>query len=252
MHLKRFLRPIFVLSLGCFMAFGALGCFDTSDDPTDTDTPDEFTETTVLDVGVPTAITQNQQTINGVLTAASGITLARNYAWDAGEQAYVEDLSSYGEGWGGSIWVQYLDGGTPVEDQGLADSIHIVLDLTILHTADGGTVDAAIDSDITVTGMGSGTLTAVGTGGYSYELSYTGVPGSLNYVATWETVAPGHVTIPEGGGCPSGEILYTMTPYTMRIVYDGSATAAYTVYDGNGTPVVGGTGDITFICGLGI
>ncbi len=243
MHLKRIARLLPLLTIGSLLAFAAIGCFDSSDDPTGTDTGNDFSETTVLTIGAPTAVLQNEQTINGVIAAVNGFSLARNYVWNESEQAYIEDLGPYGDNWTGSVWVQYLDDGTPVQDKELADSIHIVMDLTILYSGEGPAVELIIDSDITVTGLGTGTLVAEGSGGYTYD-------SLVNYSATWETVGPDHVQIPEGGGCPTGEIEYTMAPYTMNIIYDGSPTASYTVYDGGGSAVDDGTGNIYLLCSL--
>ena len=245
------LRSLLAIALVGAMAFACVGCLGGSDgdgdgDPTGTD----FTDATALSIGVPTATLQSGIVMNAAIAAAGGFGAARDYTyvWDTDEQAYYADLDDT-EGnttWTGFIRAQFLDGGTPVDDIDLADLANLILDLNIVTSESGSTIEADYDFDVDVTGMGSGTLTIAGTGGYAYEVDYSGL--STTYLATWETVAPGHVSMPEGGGCPTGEILYTMTPYTMSIVYDGTPKADYTVYDDSGAPISNGTGTIAVGC----
>ncbi len=250
MQSKRFPRYLLVVALAGVLAFGTIGCFESSTDPDDSDSNDAFNEIVVLDIGVPSAVLQTKATLDGAIEAAGGFTGVRDYSWDADEQAYVDDLS-HEEGdavFTGTAWVQYLDGTTPVQDIGSADSVHFIYDLTVVTTTDTWSATANYDSDLVISGMGTGTLTGNGSGGFSYELALNGISSSQLYVATWETVGPDHITIPEGGGCPTGEIVFTMAPYTMSIIADGSSTASYTVYDADDAPVENGAGTFEFNC----
>ncbi len=251
MKMTTFLRSLFAVALIGVMAFGSVGCLGGDDDDGDGDSGTAFSAETAVTIGVPTATLQSEFVINSAIAAAGGFGPARDddYFWDEDEQAYYRDLDDVDGDttWEGFIRAQFFDDGTPVEDTDLADMANIILDLNMLRNDSGATVEADYDFDVDVTGMGGGTLTIEGGGGFSYEATLAGL-SAATYMSTWETVAPDHVTMPEGGGCPTGEILYTMTPYTMSIVYDGTPSADYTVFDGSGDPIANGTGTISVGC----
>lgn len=243
-------RSLLMLLLFSLLTLGATGCLTSNSDEDDTPTNTSFSETTAVEIGVPTAKTQSEMMMATALAAAGGFTRTETYVWDADQQAYIADLDGvYGDStWDGFIKVQYLDGTTPVPNLDLADSIHIILDL-LITTVDGeNTFETSYDYDVTITGMGTGVLTIVGTGGWSHVVSTAGIPLSLTYLGSWTTVAPDHITIPEGGGCPTGALEYSIAPYTILFEYDGTATGTYTVFDANSDPVAGGSGTTNVGC----
>lgn len=250
MTLKTLLRLPLVLLLAFTLCLGGVGCSDdnSTTGPGDTNNPptgDDFDEATALLV-IPFATQHMAQMFTMMFLAEGGIT--RDYGWDEAEQAWVYPFDDAGTS--GYYQIQYLNGETPQQGEAGATEILIEVDLTISTSEGSYTSDLHNTMSGSVTGMGGrATLTLEATGAVNYEFSYGGLGGG-NYYANMETVAPAHVTFEEGGGCPFGELLYTMEPYSMTFELDGSAQVPYQLWDedGNAVTTQGASGMVPIVC----
>ncbi len=63
---------------------------------------------------------------------------------------------------------------------------------------------------------------------------------------SWETLGAG-ISYPVDG-CPTGSMEFTMSPFTVTVVFDGSDTATYTMRNGS-TVIPEGSGTTYLGCG---
>jgi len=244
-------RCISALALSVLLVAGLPGCGgDDDDSPTGpgggnqnppADDFDQFTAQQQAQVALPQAVSL----VESMLVLAGGITAKDgdySYNEEAGrwEWHWVYDEADYVYDW--FYTVQYLDeNGQPQPGAAGASSFR--------HTMEG-TADYDVTEDdyhlvysysynydTTISDLGSDALTMTGGGGYDFDYRYTGngVDYDYSYVIAWETVGDGIVY--PAGGCPSGTIRYTFAPYTMDIVFDGTAVAHASMTDAAGSDV---------------
>lgn len=258
MKSARFPRLLITLALMAMLAFGCIGCLgDDDDDTTGPGTPDEFDQPTAIaqsQLAGPQAVTM----VENMSTIAGGVgTFRDDYSWNAAEQRweynYVWSDSGYDYDW--LFTVQYLASGTPQQDEDGADAINHTMHGTMDYEDSQQGADIVLhyiyDYDVTITGMSTRSVLTLEGGGYfdiDYTYSFGGINQSYNYVANWETVGPNHIQAEENGGCPTGTIRYSMDPYYLDVVFDGSSSATATLYDGNDAVVPGGGGTYSLNC----
>lgn len=205
------------------------------------DTFDQQTAQVQAQAAAPQAIGM----VESVSTIAAGVNKQGDYGWNADmmrwEYDYVYTVAGYSYDW--MYTVQYRDGsGTPQMDVAGASSVAHTMNGTGTYSSNQGGFDIDYDYvyeyDTVITGLGGNTYTMTGDGGYSFDYTYSGsgVNQSSSYQVDWTALSPG-VMVPANGGCPTGTIRYTFTPYTMDMVFDGSSTATASMSDGVGNSV---------------
>lgn len=88
--------------------------------------------------------------------------------------------------------------------------------------------------------FGDGDFTVV------YSVTASGTTTTTHHEATWGIDNAG-ITMTETG-CPTGTISFQFEPFELRLVFDGSSTATYTLLDVNDNTVAAGTGTTTLTC----
>ncbi len=243
-------RILFALMALLAVTLLAAGCGD-DDNPSNpggggSDQFDQTSAETMADANVQQAVmlADNINEIGqGVDTAKSG-----NYQWNPEEQRwefhYQWDYQGFHYVW--DLSVQYLDAdGNPVQHRADATSAHHIMDGSGNYqtTNDGTTITwlGTYHWDVTVSGLHTGTYTA--TGGGTYSADYTVQGGAFNmsrhYVIDWEILDPGLVK--PAGGCPTGTVRFTMAPYVLDVVFDGTDTANWSLKNAGGDVVDSGT-----------
>jgi hypothetical protein len=178
------------------------------------------------------------------------------YGWNAEtmrwEYRYLDDETDYDYDW--TYTVQYRDSdGVPLQfPTGAAllhHTMHGTMDYASSQSGYNLTYNYMYDYDVTITGLGTSLFTMAGSGGYDIDYQYVGngVNQDINYAVDWETLGGGITVAP--GGCPSGTIRYTFAPYHLDVVFNGSSSATYTLYDGGGGTVAAGSGTYPVFCG---
>lgn len=254
------------LALVGLLAFALTGCGSDDDDgdggnpmqPGGTDTFDEATAVIQADAAVSQAVSL----VESIDVFAGGISKSAekdyDYGWSEANQRWEwhweMDEEGYVYDW--LYWVQYLNS----DDEPLPNVLGAVrVDHAMNGTAsyhyegDGTVLDHSYDYNYqtAITGLGSDTHVMNGSGGYDYD--YEGHSDGHSYAASyeiaWMIVAPG-IARPATGGCPTGVIRYDFDPYYCLITFDGTDTATYVLYDGDGDMVPSGSGSHGMYCGM--
>jgi hypothetical protein len=251
-------RPPLLIALFC-AAVGLTGCGDDKDDNKNPvgpgPGPDEFTQSEAI-TQAQSAGPQAVALVQSMTAMAGGFGKTDGeYGWNEAEQRW-EWHNVYSQAGSTYDWfytVQYLDAeGRPQQTPTGASRIaHAMTGTGSYHSNDGTTVidyDYAYDYAVALAGLGTTALTLDGEGGWDidYSYSYNGQAHDASYELSWDTLEPG-ITIPLSG-CPTGTIRYDLPPYRMDVVFDGTATAAATLYDANGTPVQAGSRTYPLSC----
>ncbi len=249
---------LLLMSILSLLVFAVSGCGD-DDDPT-TPTPiggdtDQFDQTTAV-AQAQVAAPQGVALVESMTGLAGGFGKAdKDYAYNEANQRweYHYEYSQTGYVYDWFYTVQYLNGsGQPQREATGAASIRHTLAGTMEYGMDQGGVvfdyDYLYDYDTTLTGLGTDTLVMTGTGGFDLDYTYStgGINQNYEYLLEWETLGAG-ISYPEAG-CPQGTIRYTLTPYHLDLVFNGSTTAVATLYDGSGNVVAAGGGNYPLSC----
>jgi hypothetical protein len=254
-------RPVSLLTM-LILALGLTltGCSDDDDDggnnptgPSETQFDEAFVTQQATTV-VPLAVSQ----IENILLYVDGVgnKAEENYTWgwngDQGRWEGSYSGSEEGMTFSYEAWLQYLDAlGDPQQEAlGAASMAYYTLaSLIYSFTGDGTSVDMNYDIEENMSATGLGTDTVVINGDSMADLDYTwsseNGSGNATYSYSWQILSPG-IAYPLAG-CPSGTIEFTMAPYTVTVVFDGSDTATYTITE-NGTVIPGGTGSTPLSC----
>jgi hypothetical protein len=257
-----------VLLLACAL-LALAGCSDDDDgddgnNPTDpgggSDTFTQEVAVTQTQLAAPLAVNIVQD-MPAFAQGFSGKDAGKNWDYDYGwnqdtqrwEASWNYDEGGYSYSW--SYSVQYRDAmGDPVQEVGDAVSLQYMQDGDAGYDYDDGQGTAIVwsqlwDNDVTLTGLDTDSRVMQGSGGYDLDYTVTSGENTQSYDLStlWETQGSG-VVYPVDG-CPSGTIRFFFDPYYMDVVFDGSSTASYTLYDGNGDEVPGGSGTEPLFCG---
>ncbi len=247
---------ILVLALGLTVT----GCSDDDDDdtPTGPGGNGEFDEAF--------ATQQSQFLVTSVISQmanldiyAGGISPKADdiytWAWDEDpgrwEGSYEGTYEGFTSTW--DVWLQYLNALNEPQQDALGAATmnyHIESTMTGSQSGDGFSYSLAFDylQNFSATGLGTAVMLVNGDGTTGIDYSYSGDngSGSASYDMSWTTVGAG-ISYPLGG-CPTGTMEFTMTPYTVTVVFDGSNVATYTMRDGL-TVIPGGSGTQYLGCG---
>ncbi len=255
--MKRWTLSITRLAIVGLLGFSALGC-GSSDDSGPTN-------------NIPTGTSYNEQLAvaqapgNAIMAAGivqSGLGFAGGIGipgpdrdepvWDATDSRWewTETYDYGGVPTSYTYTLQYLAGGVPQQEPTGADTMRYTFTGIGTSAQSGTTITYEFDYDIGYSGLDTSTILMDGEGSYTYEISID-VPGGQDidtlYATSWHTVDPG-VSIPLDG-CPTGEIIYEMDPYTLTVAFNGTSTYTYNLVDGGGADVPSGSGDGQMGCG---
>lgn len=244
-------RILLLFMLG-LLALAVVGCSDDDDPGTpggdNNGSSDQFDEATA-EAMTPMTVALGTETAERVADVSDGIDASKDgtWSWDAENQWWVyhyswDDMGSYD--W--TLTAQYLDtDGNPVQFRMDAMSAHLVMngtgDFQYQSEAYSYSWSSTYSWDLTITGLHTTTYTANGGGNYviDYTVNSGGMTYSRHFVVDWEILDPG-LSRPVGG-CPTGTIRFTMTPYTLDMTFDGTSTAEWVLKDGSGNTVNEGT-----------
>jgi len=234
------------------------GCSDDDDNgsptaPSDTEF-DEFMAISQAEFAAPLAVSM----LENVVSLTQGLTgkdFDYSFEYDSDTQSWVASTTYEMEGYSYqyTYTVQYRDAmGQPQPSEVDAASMRYAEDGAIAYdfSGDGYSLIMNYDfgSDVTASGLQTGTLLIDGGGGYEmdYDVTSDGQREVFAYTFGWETLGAG-VSFPIDG-CPTGSMRYHFSPYTLDLVFDGSSTVAFSMRDGNGNLVPGGSGTETIFC----
>ncbi len=217
---------------------------------------DQFQESVAVaqsQAAVPLALNMVQS-----MTAFAQSTPGKDgtFGYDESSHSWVSDYTYANEGYSYTFHyvVQYLDSANlpqqyPADASSMAYSYAGTGHYTSNSNGTQVTVDNTYHADVTLQGLGSSTLTMAGSGGFGIDETVVsgGNHYDYNYDVSWVT-GTGGITLPIGG-CPTGTFHYTLAPYHLDIVFDGTNVATHTLTDGSGAVVAAGTGTDTMSCG---
>ena len=246
--MKHWVRMFLTTGLVTMMAMSA-GCFH-EDDETDTGPTGPVVSDFNEDIAVQMAefyAESAADNIDQVLAIATSVPRAaappENAVWNATDMQWewTESLVLGALTLEASIVLQYLDeAGDPQQAEAGATGMLYLFSATGTQDQGGaGTLTFEYTGDVDIDNLnGQGPLVMHGTGGNTViiELSLGGLSTSNEYNATWATASAG-IEIPTDGGCPEGMIIYTLDPYVMTIVFDGSDIYLYSMVDPAQTPI---------------
>jgi hypothetical protein len=245
------------------LAVALAGCSDDDDgddNPTNPGSDDEFTQQIAVSQA-QLAVAQATALVQTVPLYAGGIGGKVDgdytFGWNA-ETEQWEATYTFGDANTSYDWfysVQYRDlMGDPQQEAAGAESLRYTQDGTVeflFEDTQGGTIDwtQIWEQDVTLTGLSLAEQLMSGSGSISLDWQYVGTEANQSYdlLMSWQTTGSGLVV--SSDGCPTGTMRFSMPPYQMDVVFDGTATATYTMVDGNGNAVPGGSGTTTLSCG---
>ncbi len=248
------------LALALVVAFGLIvaGCGSDDDTPTDPNPTAEFNEELAgaqASVAAPMAI----EMVENMPFFADGFTgkdFSYTFAWDSEMEAWSAHTTFDSEGYSFEFayYVQFRDaqGNPQPSDVGAVSMYYTedgVGDFTYVDDRSSLYAHQEFANEMEVDGLDTTTLTIAGSGGYdfTYEAHSDGNSATLDLQVSWETLGGG-VMFPENG-CPTGTIRYHLAPYYVDVVFDGSDTVNYTLYNVEGVPVPGHAGTEMMLCG---
>jgi hypothetical protein len=249
------LAMVLVLSFGLVLS----GCSDDDDDsptaPTDTEFNEAFAAQqaqSVVPLVVDLVDNLSIYALNPPNKAADDyyewVYNAMNGRWEgAAEMSYEGMTISY------LGWLQYLDGdGNAVQMAGDAASysFHNELEMVGAYSDESvsWTLEMQTEEDYAVDGLNTEVLQVVADASANIDYSSTsgGNTSSATYSYSYRTLGEG-IAFPVDG-CPTGQIEFTFAPYRVVVTFDGTATASYAMYDGNGNSIPAGSGSEPLDC----
>ncbi len=248
------------LLFGVLLTLPALhGCGDDDDDPVapGPPQPQDFTE----DIAVNQTLGA-VDLVNGTLDALPGYANGvgakvgdDDFVYDEADDRWeaVDQHEALGYAWDVEVYVQYLnEAGLPEQDVEDAEQMRYGYSGTAHYDAGGVVIHQTHDALLSVTGLNGAqgdTLTVFGGGEYTMDYTRTenDVLVTTRHDATWDLGDDG-VVLPDLG-CPAGTVDIDFDPYELRLEYDGTPTAAYTLVDEQNDAVPEGTGTTTITCG---
>lgn len=104
-------------------------------------------------------------------------------------------------------------------------------------------------AELVLSGLQTTTWNLMGTCSQDIEYTYDSPERteSLDTTISWE-ILPDGLSLPIDG-CPSGTIRYSLPPYRLDIVFDGTDTASYTLYDAQDNIIPEASGTESTYCG---
>lgn len=252
---------ILMLALLAMLALAVSGCSDDDDDSnpagpggsTEFDQAFAAQQSEFLVSSVVTQVANMAIYAGGIAPKADDI-----YTW-----GWVEDPGRWEGSYSGTyegftssynVWLQYLNAlGQPQQDALGAATMAYHVDAALSGSESGEGYSYSMDFDyeqnFSAAGLGTDELLVNGDGaiGIDYTYNSDGNSGSAQYSASWEILSPGIVQ--PLAGCPTGTMEFTMAPFTVTVVYDGTDTAVYTMRQGS-TVIPEGSGTVYLGCGM--
>ena len=258
--LLRHTRPL-GLAMVLALSFGLVlsGCSDDDDDTPTGPTETEFNEAF--------AAQQAQSVVPLVVDLVDNLSVyAAGPPNKAADDFYEWAYNAMNGRWEGAAemshegttiaylgWLQYLDAdGNAVQfaDDAASYSFHNELEMIVAYSDESTSwsLDMQTEEDYAVDGLGTDVLQvdADASANIDYTSTSGGNTSSATYAYSYRTLGEG-ITFPVDG-CPTGQIEFTFAPYRVVVTFDGSATASYAMYDGNGNSVPAGSGTAPLDC----
>ncbi len=252
--------PNTVLTFVALMIAASLtGCGGDDDGPIDPGPPPivDFTEDIAVSQTAP-AVAMVVRILDEMPGYADGVGAKvsdDDFVYDETRDRWEADSSQgpAGYSWALDVFVQYLNaGGLPEQDVDDAVQMRFGYTGTARYDAGGVVIDQTHDSIYSMSGIDAapGTPRSIfGDGEYTMDYSTTGsgTTTTTRHKATWDIDNAG-ITMTETG-CPTGTVIFQFDPFELRLVFDGSPTATYTLLNENNNTVAAGTGATTLTCG---
>lgn len=256
--LQRDLRAALTVA-ALLIAASITGCGDDDDDgPNDPGPPPnvDFTEDIAVSQTAP-AVDMIVRVLDELPGYADGVGAKINdddFVYDDTQDRWEADSTAgpAGYNWDLHTYVQYLNaGGLPEQDVDDGVQMRFGYTGTGHYSAGGVVIDQTHDAVYSMTGIDAAPATprsVFGDGDYTlvYSVTESGTTTTTHHEATWEIDSAG-ISMTETG-CPTGTVVFHFDPFELRLVFDGSPTAAYTLLDGNSNTVAAGTGTTTLTC----